>query len=901
MAPERLTGTLGTLQAQLPDQSTSAYRVEEGTLIEWTAHEGRTYFVQISDEADPLLRWVWAPAIEAGHGQVISYQFGGDSVRGFARLKYIDEVPPAGTTLEQWDADGDGFPNAWEVTHQLSPLDSSGINGSQGDPDLDGLTNLEEFQHETDPLVKDSDHDGLNDGWEIAHGLDPNDDGSTNPDNGSQGDPDGDGSTNGTEQSGNSNPGDAADFPVQLFSVTNQVRGNGTATAGTIRKTPWSTGLEFSKPRGQPITIPLIEGALAQMALPATATAAVTEAPDHVTRTLLHENPAVSGSASFYTFSSGAVGTFTHTRCWLHAPAKASAREFKFLKTTLHSDDSTGKELTGGEIVTLTIPAGQTYSSDFLDLNPTTQAEDQVDHITDFRLLPLEQGPEILDVNSDFDEGRIDPVTGYAIPDCDDSDLALQAVRDHLDGKFKQWENVTEDMHPGWFGVRPKFLDNEIWDGAEITITKANRTDPDTGYPESGQVRFYAQWDTTSEYRGIVPYAFETGAPVNLAAGGIHGATTESVYGPPSALPSDSHFYMEGVHPGKITLEWRLRKGAVDVAFEQTFQVYTRKTALQWRTDLGYKIRLETLNDPSGEVWTEGIPVPAEGYWTRMERACEYYDFYQECFISPLRSNPSGYPHALDWAGLARLAGSQVIGGLSDSEYGRLATGTAEWVLDFVPSSLPIDVSDWALADVHALQQALFMGGRDIFRSVGWQHHAYRSSGFWAISHVATTGDQDAVALRPNWIDLHKGVLSHNKTLIESAAKEITRREQNEIIVPTWAVISSLGAAFVDDIFTVVAKNPCTPHGLDFTDLYPYSLGSPSLSNTANRWTWIDSATPGGILATWNAHPLADRLVLVATPMKLDSIRFASIYAPPTTIGGFETLPILSRDHQDVP
>ena len=35
-------------------------------------------------------------------------------------------------------------------------------------------------------------------------------------------------------------------------------------------------------------------------------------------------------------------------------------------------------------------------------------------------LLPMELAPDVLAVNSDFDEGRIDPDTGYAIPDCDD-------------------------------------------------------------------------------------------------------------------------------------------------------------------------------------------------------------------------------------------------------------------------------------------------------------------------------------------------------------------------------------------------------------------------------------------------------------------------------------------------
>jgi len=48
----------------------------------------------------------------------------------------------------------------------------------------------------TDLTLGDSDGDGLLDGWEVEHGLDPTDDGSDDPVNGPDGDLDGDGLTN---------------------------------------------------------------------------------------------------------------------------------------------------------------------------------------------------------------------------------------------------------------------------------------------------------------------------------------------------------------------------------------------------------------------------------------------------------------------------------------------------------------------------------------------------------------------------------------------------------------------------------------------------------------------------------------------------------------------------------
>jgi hypothetical protein len=68
------------------------------------------------------------------------------------------------------DSDGDGMPDAWEITHALNPQDAS--DASQ-DLDDDGLDNLGEYEAGTNPQLGDSDGGGESDGSEVAAGRDP--------------------------------------------------------------------------------------------------------------------------------------------------------------------------------------------------------------------------------------------------------------------------------------------------------------------------------------------------------------------------------------------------------------------------------------------------------------------------------------------------------------------------------------------------------------------------------------------------------------------------------------------------------------------------------------------------------------------------------------------------------
>ena len=498
---------------------------------------------------------------------------------------------------------------------------------------------------------------------------------------------------------------------------------------------------------------------------------------------------------------------------------------------------STTFEITGGNPNSTTLPI--TLRFDSSDARDSYGA-----HIDNIILVPLESAPDTLRVNNDFDEGRIDPVTHYAIPDCDDVEIALEAQRAHLDGTYTQYQRITDDLHQGWFGVNRKSFSNGTWDGGTVTIKKTDKIDSDTGHPESGQVRFYAKWGANAgQYCAVVPYDLQTLTPVNLVQGGINGQPGESVYGTNSHIPQDAAFYMEGVKPGKITLEWRFQKSGNDIRHEQTFVVATHQTVVEWKEEVRYQVRLQS-KVATGTAVDLATYHTGGGFYSNTSHVQAIYYFYRQLF--------SQMPDKFMWAGMAKVAAAPIYAGMSDM--------TKWWLISELYPGHGFGQRD--IGCEMFIKIFLLAGQKSIFEDMAWAHRAYQASGIWALNHVEAREDRTVTDFSA-WRALDVAIADADTPAINNANGLFLEREQRIVIQPKYNTLTNdmwlrrpplsvavpVNANFLSNAGEWLSAN---------SNMNPIPGGPPfrspgstvRLDVYADRWAWTSNTT-NGMLQLW--------------------------------------------------
>jgi len=502
----------------------------------------------------------------------------------------------------------------------------------------------------------------------------------------------------------------------------------------------------------------------------------------------------------------------------------------------------------------LVIPPGGTTSNTITlmprtQLDPETQLGEKVVQI----LLPMELAPEVLAVNTNFDEGDVDDETHYAKPDCENG--TLKAARDHLDGKWQEGDIVTDDLHKGFFGLRPGTLPYTETAGAVVKIKKLDKNDPETNRKQSGHVRLYAVWGSEGNETEMKIELYDKDSLVANDIGPL-------LYHQNPNTPVE--YYLEGVAPGKITLEFSYQKGSISFKHEQEFLVATHQTKDKWLKEIRYQLLLQTdgavdLNHylPNDGGW-KPRPDPITGsrsFVFHAGRVRSIYDYYGQLYEQ--------WPEKLDWMGAARLVGGAVYGGLCDLQ----------------ASDPSISVKD------------KLMGGQIlIYRDLGWQHRAYVASGIWALEWVDEhdsasingIGGQGACEIEV-WRDFDGNIANNSWLGVKEASRLLVRREQQEVIAPMWAEMANFAAGFVGSASNE-AKNPVDPESPTFLEVVPNG----SVANYADRdrFSFGWSHSPKGVFPVWwgetesSGNPTAfyapsTRLGLVRIPLRTRAALFA--------------------------
>ena len=198
------------------------------------------------------------------------------------------------------------------------------------------------------------------------------------------------------------------------------------------------------------------------------------------------------------------------------------------------------------------------------------------------------------------------------------------------------------------------------------------------------------------------------------------------------------------------------------------------------------------------------------------------YGYYEQVF----RHNPA----RLKWAGMAKMAGGAVWGGLGAAVKGRV----------LVPGIGADRTSK-------VLEEQLVQMNRDIFLDMAWQHEAYIHGGMEEMKRLARLGELDPQTLHA-WKLIHLG----DAGSVAEGNKILLRREQEMILADGYRRLQGLG---IPGPMAYLTRSP-VPGGVDF--LEHNRLGY--LERFADRWNWIEQ----DMYPKWVGLPVSRQLELVS-------------------------------------
>jgi hypothetical protein len=288
--------------------------------------------------------------------------------------------------------------------------------------------------------------------------------------------------------------------------------------------------------------------------------------------------------------------------------------------------------------------------------------------------------------------------------------------------------------------------------------------------------------------------------------------------------------------------------------------------------------RLQSYTDAglNAATWIPGLGLKANN-----ANVQAVYAFYQHLWDGD---------HNLQWAGMGKLAGAPVYGGLEDLYV--LSQLPRDQVVQLALSGHPLAALALTLGteEVKWYETQFLTMQKNIFDDLGWQHDAYEHGGIAAIQSLAASGSISPQMLKA-WQQINSGVPSQ----VQLGNQALLLREQFNVLQSRYDAIRSHngpeGRIFTD-LLSVNTQSPI-PGGEPFRDSggfhFQFSLGplnigydQRDISNFPDRWHWITSDMLPRYQAMLRNDPsLAQQLI--DTPLTQRA-------------GGFRMLPELNVD-----
>jgi hypothetical protein len=207
---------------------------------------------------------------------------------------------------------------------------------------------------------------------------------------------------------------------------------------------------------------------------------------------------------------------------------------------------------------------------------------------------------------------------------------------------------------------------------------------------------------------------------------------------------------------------------------------------------------------------------PSDGFEANRENVKKVYDYYAGLY----NENPD-----LKWAGMAKLAGGTVYGGLEDGLKIQRASGFAKVM---PPGDI---IGETVKYQARMVERNMILMQKDIFMDLGWQHQAYRERGICEIEAAFKRGDIDETNMQA-WRDIASG----DPMRVSRGNKALLRREQDNVLQPSYEKLrGGMLGSVRSTMLSRMAESPI-PSGKPFSEAVPGG----DVTDFSDRWKWIE-------------------------------------------------------------